>query len=86
MDPLLTIEQAAAALGTKAWFVRNAISTGELPIVRLGRLIRIEPADLQAFKSSRRDVAKTVDSASLRPVESREGASLQMVETTRASK
>lgn len=55
---LLTIEEAAAPLGQKDhWGVRNLINYYGLPTVRYGkRGIRIDPADMQAWKLKHREV------------------------------
>lgn len=47
----LTIAQAAEALATSTSTIRRMISRGELRAYRYGpRLIRIDPADLQAIR------------------------------------
>ena len=52
---LLTINDAAALLKVSPKTVRRLIKSGELPVVRIGRLVRIRPedaADLIARKRS----------------------------------
>jgi excisionase family DNA binding protein len=39
--PLLTVTEAAAALGVSVYSCRQAIRTGLIPSVRFGRLIRV---------------------------------------------
>jgi excisionase family DNA binding protein len=46
---LLTLQQAAEELGVKVWTLRRAIWDGELPQVRLGKSIRIDRKDLEAW-------------------------------------
>ena len=46
---LLTMRQAAKALQLSDRTVWSMIQRGELPCVRLGRSVRIDPADLQQF-------------------------------------
>lgn len=49
MSELLTVEQAAKRLNVSEKWIRRAIFDKKLPIVRLGRLVRIEPAQLEQF-------------------------------------
>ena len=44
--PLYTVKEAARILNTCERTVRRLIKSKQLPIVRLGRLIRIDPDDL----------------------------------------
>ena len=46
LDPLLTYEQAGKVLGVCSRTVVNLARRGELPIVRIGRAVRIDPRDL----------------------------------------
>ncbi|RBY81685.1 excisionase [Geodermatophilus sp. TF02-6] len=46
---LLTIEQAAAHLGTGERFVRRLISQRRIPFVKLGRHVRLERSALDEF-------------------------------------
>lgn len=46
---LLTLKQAAEELGVKLSTLRSAIWNGELPQVRLGRSVRIDSNDLEAW-------------------------------------
>lgn len=48
---LLTMKQAAERVGCSFSTIRRRISTGELPARRSGRLVRIDPADLDAMFS-----------------------------------
>ena len=49
MDSLLTIEQAAARLGTSVRFVRRLVFERRIAYVKLGRHVRIAARDLDAF-------------------------------------
>ncbi|MGZ6315567.1 MAG: helix-turn-helix domain-containing protein [Candidatus Limnocylindrales bacterium] len=49
MSKLLNIDQAAERLGTSPRFVRRLVAERRLTFVRVGRYVRIEPADLDAF-------------------------------------
>jgi len=51
---LLTIQDAAAAIGCSVKTLRRRIEDGALPVFRDGRLIRIHPDDLARFINSRR--------------------------------
>ena len=41
---LLTVAQAAQLLGVSQRTVRRQIASGEIPVVRVGRAVRIDPA------------------------------------------
>jgi excisionase family DNA binding protein len=49
MDKLLTVEEAAERLGTSVRFLRRLIGERRIAFVRVGRHVRIDPADLDAF-------------------------------------
>ena len=49
MDQLLTVEEAAERLGTSVRFLRRLIAERRIAFVRVGRHVRIDPADLEAF-------------------------------------
>lgn len=49
MDRLLTVEQAALALGTGPRFVRRLIAERRIPFHQLGRHVRIAEDDLAEF-------------------------------------
>ncbi len=46
---LLTLKQAAEELGVKLATLRTAIWNGELPQVRIGRSVRVDRRDLEAW-------------------------------------
>lgn len=46
---ILKAEEVAEILGTSASFVYALMRRGELPVVRLGRSVRVRPEDLEAF-------------------------------------
>jgi excisionase family DNA binding protein len=48
-DRLITIRQAASALGQSVSTVRALISRKDLPAVKLGRSVRIRQSDLEEF-------------------------------------
>ncbi len=49
MEPLVTVKDAAAQLAVSSAAVRKWIYQGKLRAVRAGRLVRVRPADLEAF-------------------------------------
>jgi excisionase family DNA binding protein len=49
MDKLLSVEEAADRLGTSVRFLRRLIAERRIAFVRVGRHVRIDPADLEAF-------------------------------------
>ena len=49
LDRLLTVEEAAERLGTSTRFVRRLIFERRIAFVKVGRHVRITPADLDAF-------------------------------------
>jgi excisionase family DNA binding protein len=49
MERLLTVEEAAAQLGTSTRFVRRLVFERRIAFVKVGRHVRIAPADLDAF-------------------------------------
>ena len=49
LDRLLTVEEAAARLGTSVRFVRRLILERRIAYTKLGRHVRISPRDLDAF-------------------------------------
>jgi excisionase family DNA binding protein len=51
---LLPVLEAAAFLSVSEATVRRAIRAGELPCVRIGRLVRVSLADLVEFTAIRR--------------------------------
>jgi excisionase family DNA binding protein len=54
LEPLLTIDGTAEILNSSPKTVRRLIAAKELPVIRLGRLIRIHVNDLERLIASRR--------------------------------
>ncbi len=46
---LLTVDQAAERLGTSTRFIRRLRFEGRIPVIKLGKHIRIDSDDLEAF-------------------------------------
>ncbi len=46
---LWDVEAAASATGLRVRYVRKLIAERRVPVVKLGRLVRIRPADLVAY-------------------------------------
>lgn len=51
--PTLTLDQAAAALGVSNETMRKLCSDGKIPHIKLDRVYRIKPADLNNYLESR---------------------------------
>lgn len=49
VEQLLTVAEVAATLRLDPYTVRRWIGRGQLPAVRVGRELRIEPAALRAY-------------------------------------
>ena len=54
MDTLLTVDQAAEAMGTSARFIRRLIAERRIAYTKLGRHVRIAASDLDAFVTAGR--------------------------------
>jgi excisionase family DNA binding protein len=54
-DGLMTTREAAARCRVHPWTIRQAIRVGALPSVRLGRALRIQTRDLDAYLLARRE-------------------------------
>ena len=53
---LLTVNQAAAALGISPRTLRRLLAEGQLAHVRVGRLVRVSPLDLDAYITLNRSI------------------------------
>ncbi|CAN5910009.1 hypothetical protein BH24BAC1_BH24BAC1_33650 [soil metagenome] len=51
---LLTVEQASERLGTSTRFVRRLIAERRITFIKVGRHVRIDTADLDAFVAAGR--------------------------------
>lgn len=49
VERLLTYKQAGELLGVTERTIWTLVADGELPAVRFGRSVRIDPADLRAY-------------------------------------
>jgi excisionase family DNA binding protein len=54
---LLTVDQAAERLGTSVRFIRRLRTEGRIPVVKLGKHIRIDSNDLDAYIAASRQEA-----------------------------
>lgn len=50
MSTYLSVNESAALLAVEHKTVRRLIDRGELPALRVGRVLRIDPADLEALR------------------------------------
>jgi excisionase family DNA binding protein len=55
---LLTLQEAAERTGTSVRWWRSAVFEKRLPVVRLGRLVRISENDLEDYIRSNREEAR----------------------------
>ena len=61
---LLTVERAAARLGTTDRFIRRLRTEPRIPVVKLGKHIRIDSDDLDAYiRSSRQEASPNAAAA-----------------------
>lgn len=49
MDRLLTVDEAAARLGTPARFVRRLVAERRIPFTKIGKYVRFRAEDIEAF-------------------------------------
>ncbi len=49
IEQLLSYQQAGQILGVSARTIWSLVDSGDLPVVRFGRSVRVDPADLRAF-------------------------------------
>jgi excisionase family DNA binding protein len=63
IQPLITKSEVAVILGVTVRTVTTLISTKQLPVIRLGRAVRVRPLTLQRFIRNRekRSIAKKVN-------------------------
>jgi len=54
LDTLLSVEQAAERLGTSVRFVRRLIAERRITYVKVGRHVRLDPDDVEAFITASR--------------------------------
>ena len=68
LDTLLSIEQAAERLGTSVRFVRRLIAERRIAYVKVGRHVRLDPSDVEAFiAASRVEIRSSSVAASASP-------------------
>lgn len=54
---LLTVEQAAERLGTSVRFIRRLRTEGRIPVIKLGKHLRIDSTDLDHYIDTGRQEA-----------------------------
>jgi excisionase family DNA binding protein len=54
LDALLSVEQAAERLGTSVRFVRRLVAERRIAYVKVGRHVRLDPTDVEAFIAASR--------------------------------
>lgn len=50
----ITIDELAARLGTSSRHIRRLVAERRIPYVKVGRLVRFDPADIAAWIDGRR--------------------------------
>jgi excisionase family DNA binding protein len=55
MEQLLTIQQVVGYLSVSSRTVRRLVSTGRIPHVRIGRVVRIVQADVSRWLAARKE-------------------------------
>ena len=65
LDRLLTVEEAATRLGTSVRFVRRLIAEQRIAYVKVGRHVRLDPADVEAFIAASRIEVRSSSVAAL---------------------
>ena len=70
---LLTVEQAAERLGTSVRFIRRLRTEGRIPVIKLGKHIRIDSDDLDELIQAGRQAAWN-QSGAARPQQQRRPA------------
>jgi excisionase family DNA binding protein len=53
VDPLLTVADVAKILRLSVRSVRRLIAENQVPVIRIGRAVRVRPEDLGAFIDAR---------------------------------
>ena len=65
LDRLLTVDEAAERLGTTTRFVRRLVAERRIAYVKVGRHVRLDPADVEAFIAARRVAVRPSSVAAL---------------------
>ncbi len=52
-EPLMTVKEVAADMKASEKTIRRRIETGDLPVIRDGRLIRIRPMEYRRYLASK---------------------------------
>ena len=65
LDKLLTMEEAAERLGTTTRFVRRLVAERRIAYVKVGRHVRLDPTDVEAFIAASRVDARPASVAAL---------------------
>jgi excisionase family DNA binding protein len=63
----LSVSEVAELLAVDHKVIRRAIERGELPAIRIGRLLRVDPADLEALAYRPRPGARPARTVRPRP-------------------
>lgn len=52
-EPLMTVREVATGMNASEKTIRRRIASGELPVIRDGRMIRIRPKDYRWYLESK---------------------------------
>jgi excisionase family DNA binding protein len=74
LTALLTTDQTAERLGVSPRSVQRLIAAGELPVVRIGRSVRVDPGVLATFVRLRR----SADSERIEPANTKQKAAIHV--------
>jgi len=84
LEPLLSVDDAAAILQMSAGWIKSEIKAGRLKQTKLGKIVRIEQCDLRSFIDDCKEktpVPEIVTTLSLPGDFDTEGAILKVTET-----
>ena len=55
-ERLLTVEETARTLSISVRTLRRRIEAGDMPVIRDGRMVRVQPQDLRRYIATRRSI------------------------------
>lgn len=62
MTALMSVPDLAARLGVKPRFIYRLVDERRIPFIHVGRYLRFDPADVDAYLAGRRTEAVTAES------------------------
>jgi len=82
MGRLLTRLEAAERLGMSETFVKVEVRQGRVPVVRLGRMVRIDEDDLEKYITAHKSVVRIVGTSCSLAGSGADGMPNQVIEKT----